>query len=326
MTDRGAAAMQIYRLVRQHALVGDKELEIDGEKFILTGYYPALLSRTQWNELQAMVEDRAKNRMHSSAPGNFVHILTGLGILQCGYCGSALVGQNLGHRPRLADGRLQDYQRRMFCISNQKAAGCPVRGSRSIAPVERAVMSYCSDMLNLKSLYGLDRTSVPRAKIASARAAIAEIDAKLELLTDAMLASGKAAPATFIKRAKDLEAKKEHEQSVLVAAERALASTARTALTSLDAKWRELVIGVEMQEEEPRRKARQLVADTFERIDVYHSGVTPQDTPKGMMDVVLLAKGGVERMLRIDMSGNWIASEDADIAGEKPAPKKKRRS
>lgn len=313
LTDRGAAALQIYRLVRQHALVGDKELEIDGEKFLLTGYYPALLTRVEWNELQAMVDDRAENRMHSSGPGEFVHVLTGLGVLQCGYCGSALVGQNLGHRPRLDDGRIKDYNRRMFCVGNKTAQGCPVAGSRSIAPIERALMSYCSDMMNLQALYGDDRSSGPRAKIASARAALAEIDAKLERLTDAMLAAGKGqTPATFIKRAKDLEALKAHEQATLAAAERALASTARKSLASLDEKWRELATGVERHDGNARRKARQLVADTFERITVYHSGVIPKETPKGMMDVALLAKGGVERLLRIDAKGAMMERDDTD--------------
>lgn len=320
LTERGAAALQIYRLVRQHALAGDKELEVDGETFILSGYYPALLSRVEWNELQAMVEDRAKNRTHSSPPGDFVHVLTGMGVLQCGYCGSALVGQNLGHRPRLADGRIKDYNRRMFCVANKNAEGCPVAGSRSIAPVERAVMSYCSDMMNLQALYGLDRTSVPRAKIANARAAIAEIDAKLERLTDAMLAVGKGqAPATFIKRARDLEAKKEQEQAALAAAERALASTARTASTSNDAKWRALATGVEQHDEDARRKARQLVQETFERIVVYHKGVRPDETPKRAMDMMLLAKGGVARMLRINADGSWLVSEDVDSVIDEPA-------
>lgn len=316
LTERGAAALQIYRLVRQHALVGDKEIEVDGEQFILQGYYPALLTRTEWNELQAMVIDRAENRRHSSAPGEFVHVLTGLKVLQCGYCGSAVVGQNMGNRPRLADGRIKDYNRRMYCVGHQTAEGCPVKGSRSIAPVERAVMSYCSDMLNLQALYGLDRTSVPRAKVANARAAIAEIDAKLERLTDAMLTVGSGpAPATFVKRARDLEAQKAREQAALAAAERALASTARTALTSLDAKWRALATGVDQHEGDVRMKARQLVSDTFERITVYHRGVRPEETPKGFMDVVLLAKGGVERLLRIDAHGTWVASEDADTQG-----------
>lgn len=309
LTQRGAAALQIYRLVRQHALVGAKELEVDGQQYILDGYYPPLLSRDEWNELQAMVEDRMTNRMHSSPPGEFVHVLTGLGVLQCGYCRGAIVGQNLGHRPRLADGRIKDYNRRMFCVTNQKAEGCPVKGSKSIAPVERAIMSYCSGMSNLQALYGEDRTSIPRAKIANARADIATIDAKLEKLTDAMLAAGGEAPATFIKRAKELEAKKAEAQATLADAERAIAAASRVGVKSVHEKWRALADGVEQQDSQARAKARKLVADTFARISVYHSGIIPSETPKGMMDVVLLAKGGIELVLRIDAKGNWVAGE-----------------
>ena len=313
-TQRGSAAVQIYRLVRQHALVGDKELEVDGTKFILPGYYPAVLTRTEWNELQAMVDDRAKNRMHSSGPGEFVHVLTGLGILKCGYCGLALVGQNMGDRPRLPDGRIKDYHRRMFCVGNKSPEGCSVKGSKSIAPVERAVMSYCSDIVNLKALYGDDRTAGPRAKIANARAAIIAIDMKLEKLTDAMLAADGAAPAAFIKRARDLEEKKLHEQGIISLAERALVAATRTNVTTFDEKWRALAHGVEMHDGEARAQARQLVADTFESIEVYHRGVNPNTTPKHAMDMVLLAKGGIRRLLRIDMQGRWVAGEEATSA------------
>lgn len=327
-TKGGGAVEHVYRLVRQHALVGDREFRVDGEHFILAGYFPALLSRVEWNELQALADDRSVTRRGgrlSPVPGQFVHFLSGVGVLRCGYCDSAVNGQII-NRNRMPDGRLRDYCRRMRCVGYQLAKGCPVPGTCSIAPVERAVMSYCSDMINLQALYGQDRTSAPRTKIANARAAIADINQKLERLTDAMLAADKgSAPATFVKRAKELEGKKAHEQAALAAAERALASTARTSITSLDDKWRALAAGVENQEAPARMKARQLVADTFERITVYHRGVIPEETPKGTMDVVLLAKGGVERLLRIDAEG-WTAIDhfDGGAPDAEKAPAKKK--
>src|SRR5262249_5297357 len=58
LSERGAPAVQIYRLVRQRALIGDKELEVDGQTFELPGYYPAVLSAAEWGDLQALVDDR----------------------------------------------------------------------------------------------------------------------------------------------------------------------------------------------------------------------------------------------------------------------------
>jgi hypothetical protein len=52
------------------------------------------------------------------------------------------------------------------------------------------------------------------------------------------------------------------------------------------------------------------VADTFERIVAYHRGVRPTpDGEKGPVDMMLLAKGGTARLLRIDRTGKLIMSE-----------------
>ena len=41
-------------------------------------------------------------------------------------------------------------------------------------------------------------------------------------------------------------------------------------------------------------------------------GVRPTETPPGVMDVALLAKGGTARLLRINSAGKLLAAEDAD--------------
>jgi len=231
-------------------------------------------------------------------------------ITVCGYCGRALVGQNIGNRNRRPDGGIYDGQRRLHCTSYSHG-GCPVPGSCSVAPIERALMNYCSDMINLQTLYGGDRAAAPRAQISIARAKIEDLATKLERLTDAMLeASADGTPPTaFTKRARELEAEKSEAERDLASAERELASAARTELVGADALWRNLAAGVESQDYDARIQARQLVADTFERIVVYRRGVNPEATPRGMMDLMLLAKGGTARVLRIDDKGGWVAAE-----------------
>jgi hypothetical protein len=77
----------------------------------------------------------------------------------------------------------------------------------SEVPVERAIMAYCSDLMNLQALYGPDRTSGPRAALLTARNSLREIDEKLAKLTDAMLESDEP-PAAFIQRARQFEQQK----------------------------------------------------------------------------------------------------------------------
>ena len=314
LTGRGPQSLQIYRLIQQRALIGDKELLLAGEQYRLPGYYPALLTPAEWSELQAVVGGRGRRNARGPVP----HIITGMRITLCGYCGRALVGQNIGTRNRLPDGRIQDGHRRLHCTSHAHGEGCPVAGSTSVAPIERALMSYCSDIVNLQALYGADRGAVPRARLAVARDQVNQLTQKLERLTDAMLASeddkGGGVPATFARRARELEAELQKQQTEILGAERELAASARTDLAGTDEVWRKLSAGVEAQETEARLQTRQLVADTFERIVIYHKGVRPAETPAGMMDMMLIAKGGTARLLRINAQGGWVAAES--LAGE----------
>lgn len=312
LTGRGPQALQIYRLVKQRALIGEKELTLGSDRYQLQGYYPALLSQAEWDGLQLANSGRGRRKAKGPVP----HILTGLGITVCGYCGRAMVGQNIGTRTRDERGRIQDGHRRLHCTSHSHG-GCQVSGSVSVAPFERALMSYCSDIVNLQALYGADRSAGPLAALAKARQDLADVATKLERLTDAMLASREdGVPATFAKRARELEAERQRLETTIQAAERDLAATARTDIKGTDEAWRLLVDGVEAQDYDARLQTRQLLADTFERIVIYHRGVRPTpEGEKGHMDMMLMAKGGTARMLRIDRAGQLLMAESlADFA------------
>ena len=308
LTGRGPQALQIYRLIHQRALLGEKELSVDGREYRLPGYYPALLTATEWSELQSLAGQRGRR----AAAGPVASIITGMRITRCGYCGRALVGQNIGTRNRRDDGGMHDGHRRLHCTSIA-SGGCPVPGSCSVAPIERALMAWCSDLLNLNSLYTGDRAAEPRARIARLRTQHAAAEEQLQRLTDALLSAGPGAGvAAFVQRGRDLEAQKAQAEAELAAAERDLAAVARTSIEGADATWRALAAGVEAQDTDARIQARQLVADTFERIVVYHHGVDPGETPRGTIDLVLVAKGGAARQLRINRAGRVIGNQNTD--------------
>lgn len=229
----------------------------------------------------------------------------------CGYCGRAMVGQNIGTRRKNDSDPIQDGYRRLHCTSNAHG-GCSVDGSSSVAPFERALMAYCSDIVNLQALYGADRSAGPIAALTHARQQLAEVVTKLERLTDAMLASIEdGVPLTFAKRARELEAEQQRLEATVQAAERDLTAAARTDIKGGDEAWKRLVDGVEAQDHDARLQTRQLVADTFERIVIYQRGVRPTED-KGPMDMMLLAKGGTARLLRIGRDGKLIMSESLE--------------
>jgi len=311
LTGRGPQALQIYRLIKQRALIGEKELEISGQKFALPGYYPALLDEAQWSELQSAAGDRGRRKAKGPVP----HILTGMGITVCGYCGRAMVGQNIGTRRRTEEGLIQEGHRRLYCTS-YNTGGCNVAGSTSVAPFERAMMSYCSDVMNLRALHSGDRAAIPRSALARARQELVDVSTKLERITDALLASAEdGSPLVFAKRARELEERQQQLQAEITQAERELAALARVDLSGADQKWRDLAAGVEHQDYEIRLQTRQLVADTFERIVIYHRGTIPDETPAGEMDMMLVAKGGAGRVLRINKKGELIQADHLDDLG-----------
>lgn len=307
-TERDVVASHIYKQLKNPALIGEKRLTVGGEAYTLTGYYPALLTPEEWSELHAAGGQRGRRGSRSDVP----HIVTGLGITYCGYCGRSMSGQNLFGKIKAPGQKLQPGYRRLLCAGLQYGTGrCEHPKSRSVAPLERALMDYCSDIINLRGLYGGDQAAPLRAELARLRTALATTEGQLARLLDAMLELDAAdTPATFARRARDLEATQAKLQAEIQQTEHQLGALARHDLEGADARWRALAAGVMDLDTDARLQARQLVADTFSRIVVYASGMRPEDSPPDVIDVLLVAKGGVARLLRIDTKGGWVAGDE----------------
>lgn len=306
---QGFRVKTLSLITRTQTLIGThhiKTTDETGEKeYALEGYYPAILSKQEWQELVECVDERSRR----PAPSNsFVNIVTGGGIMKCGYCKQAMVAQNRMAR-KDSTGRIQDFARRILCISRHTTK-CAYPQTKSVVPFERAIINYCSDLMNLRALYGTDRTQGPLAVISAKKSELIGIEKKLEKIADAMFDTDEL-PAIIVRKAKSLEAEKAVIENDIKAAEKQLLSNARTALDdSADKKWQALAHGVEMHDPESRMKARQLIRDTFDSIEFFGEGICPAENQTGQMDVVLLAKGGVARLLSIDKTGAVLSSED----------------
>ncbi|WP_267105342.1 hypothetical protein [Xanthomonas sacchari] len=176
-------------------------------------------------------------------------------------------------------------------------------------------MSYCSDQMNLSRLLeGGDQSQALAGQLSAARARAADIAAKVERITDAIPAEDATeAPAAFRRRARELEEQLTGHQAEIEALERQVAATT-SAPTPAQA-WGEMVSGARSLDYDTRMKARQLIADTFDRIVIYHRGITPSTlhTKKGTIDLLLVANRGATRLLHIDQqTGEWQSGEDLD--------------
>lgn len=290
----------ITRLMSHPAMVGDKHVALDEETFVLSDYYPALLTRDAWDSLQQQVTLRGRKNVKGTVPS----VLTGHGVSVCGYCGSPLKAQMMVARRR-PDGTIPAADRRLQCVRVNVGGGCNVKASCSSAHIERALMNFCSSMMNLQALYQGDMAAVPRSEVAAGKKKLHDIEAKLEKLTALMLDTDGPIPATFTKKARELEEQRDTAAANLRAAEQALSEAVRADITGADEEWGELAAAVEAMDYESRMRARQLVADTFDQIVIYAQGLRPGTIPRGSSDVILKAKGGVAKLLRVEKTGAW---------------------
>lgn len=305
VTTKGITALQVHRLVRLPALMGIKVLELDGETYRLEGYYPPILTADEFADLSLQVEGRVRRKGKGEIPG----LVTGLGITYCGYCGTAVVGQNVMHRAK-SDGSLSDGHRRLICVGYSHNSGCPIGGSCSVVPIEKALMSYCTDRMNLSSLLeGNNQSQQLQVRLSTAKAESALIEQQLERVSEALLAAeGGAAPLIFVRKARELEDLHAAKQKEVAQAERELVAVSNRDRPGLAEAWERLASGVEMLDFDARMKVRHLVRETFERIVVYHHGMQASNREGKVIDLLLVGKGGQPRLLRIDRkTGEWRA-------------------
>lgn len=301
------AAAAFYKILKRPDLIGTKKLTLDGEEFELENYYPALINETEFQRLQTSNLLRIKYKGKGEIPGLF----TGMNRLHCGYCGAAVIAQNAMSRKRKEDGMPQDGHRRLICSGNSLGIGCDVGGSVSVVPVERALLDFCSDQFNLSSLEGAgDHQAEKRAALVSIRKKIADFEKQLDRVTAAMMADDDATPIAFVRKAREIEGKIAEAKRDESLAEADLNRAAHRSTPAIAEQWRALTTAALNLDYDARMRVRQLVAETFENIVIYHQGMTPDPTAKNI-DLLLMAKGGAPRLIRIERkTGTWTRGEE----------------
>ena len=172
--------------------------------------------------------------------------------------------------------------------------------------LENAIFDFCSDQFNLDLITAPGGSG--REGLFSERAVlvtkIAELEIALAGLSDEAIAGG--LPKVLLKRMHDMEAEldaaKHREQQI--AAELSVSTSTASATSDVWSAIRESAINLDY---DARVKARKLVRETFEKIVVYYSGGVIT-TPEGHVDILLVAKNGVSRLLTISRKSGQVVS------------------
>jgi DNA invertase Pin-like site-specific DNA recombinase len=304
LSDWGLGGQQVYRLIKLPALRGAKRVSIDGEDYLLEGYYPPLMTDDEFHELQTVTDKRHGRRGASDIVG----IVTGIGITWCGYCGTAITAQNQISRAR-EDGTINDGHRRLHCTSYSTRTGCK-SASCSVVPVEKAVLAYCSDQINLTRLMEpTDDGQQVRQRLQTCLRKQGEVERQLSRITEALLADdGGAAPLAFVRKARELEAELQQLQAEAEQLEIEQAVQGKGQTPAAAEQWAQLAAASQDIYSPVREQLRQLVLDTFSRIVVYMRGVVPDPQSKTIA-VLLVSRTGQRVMLEVERrTGVWKAS------------------
>lgn len=292
---------------RTHNLIGTRLVTANGTEYRLDKYYPAIIDQETYHRLIASFQTAPqKTGREPERPCIFTG--TQDGLFRCGYCGQLMGADNVGRAHN---------SRRARCTNRQ----CLTR-SVPLLPLEKAVIDFCCDQMNLDSLVGRDRTAEIKTRLAQSRTMLAGLEKQLGRLVEAMMATDKPA-AAFAKRAGEIE----DQIAALKDAIRVDESVFIVASTSSPTheaavKWRALAAaalgtGKDDGDYDARVKIRKLVAETFSKVVYWRYGVNapavrPMFERTKFSELTLVSRSGVTRHLRFDRNGEMICMVDED--------------
>ncbi|BAO89064.1 recombinase family protein [Caballeronia cordobensis] len=309
---------RVNRVVKNRALVGEKIIQVGETTYTIPNYYPAILTEDEFTSLQHVRKQRGRR----VGKGEVISFVTGMRLTFCAACGHAMANQNIMNRSRRADGLPQDGHRRLQCSGEQKSVNRCRAGSCSIVPVERAVMEFCSDQMNLASLFvdGNEKTKTLSAALTHARQEVEQAQAALDTFIEVGALDSKGAGAKVIReRIAKLSTDVDERTAQVSHLEYELASLHRHSTPAVAEVWAALRKSVTQLDNEARIKARQLVADTFARIEI---GLAHVD----LIELRLVSKRDVVRTLQIDRKTGERRDENVVEDPQHEALKPRRRA
>ena len=310
--------------IKNRTLIGERSFTINDEKYIIPDYYPPILTEDEFFTLQQVIKNRASTKSQRSIPS----IITGMKIAYCGICGEVLCAQNYNFRSK--NDSLTDGLRRIRCNAKNNGMTCPNNKSISIASIEKAILEYCADQMELTSALGDNNKATQlRTRIASAYKDLDETEKKLRAGEESilnLLSKGQTVSPVVNKLVAQLEREKNEQQQRVLKLEEELRFQTRDQALDTAQEWQNLKSSVYSMDQESRLLVRQLVKRTFKRFDIFLHGYQTSGhptmkniksalkSPLDSVDLIMTFPNDKTRLLSIDKkTGLWINGGDIAI-------------
>lgn len=253
----------VYAEVLKPSLIGELHLSIDGLDFVLRDYYPPLITRADFNK---MISD-SKKRGAVKHRQKFVSILSGIDVFKCSSCGQG-ISSNILYRGKKIE-ELPPGNKRYLCFNAKRSLKqrCKMSKTVQLDAVEKAVIKYCQDHVNLKRiLLASDQVENIEQERAELEERSSKTTEKIEKLMDTILLLGDESPLVLAKKIKELEIEQSEIEDTLQNLELKQTRTESTHKDRVTDRWQRITSGIVNLGNDDRHQIRLLVKDTFKDI------------------------------------------------------------
>ncbi|ALS97784.1 recombinase family protein [Lacimicrobium alkaliphilum] len=311
----------VYKEVKRRSLVGELQVKVGEIDYILDGYFPALITHSEFNSLVADSSKRGAIK-HSQ---KFVGILAGIDVFKCGRCGRS-VGSHVIYRKKEIDD-VKSSHKRYGCIEARRNNNCSMKSTIQIDIVEKALVRFCQDKVNLQRilLNGSDRDDI-NAEEVQLKTRLEKVERNIDSLLETLLILTEEPPQAIANKIRTLESEVIDIREKITVNKNKLARIDNSYRDEVTERWLSLTENLNRLDSERRLQLRQLVKDTFksvtlqvdvkEKLDLkgleslIDAQLTGGQTDK-CFDLTLEFHNGKKRMLRLDKySGELMAGFD----------------
>ena len=254
----------VYKEVKRRTLVGEFNVSVGGNEFVLKDYYPALISR---DEFDLLIADSAKRGAikHSQ---KFVGILSGIDVFKCGICSNSVGSHVIYRKKSLAD--VKSSHKRYGCVEARRNNNCDMKSTVQIDVVEGAVTRYCQDKVNLQRILlgGTELNSILQEQ-ASLKAQLSGVTAKIDKLTETLMLLGDESPVAIAKKIRELEVEAHDLNGMLAVNKNMQTKAENSSRDDVSDRWLSLTKNLVNLDGDTRLEIRQLVKDTFKSIRLH---------------------------------------------------------
>ncbi len=146
---RGKWNMQHASRIIEPAIYGEKIINVNGESFVLDNYYPALVTKDEYERLKFQIGNKSFAPNREANPE--IPLLSGIGILFCKHCGCHMFKAK-------STVKNQPYAYRYVCASRDSHRNCNKWGFRA-STLERVLLQLLADRVfveNVPELSGVE--------------------------------------------------------------------------------------------------------------------------------------------------------------------------